>query len=84
MANDLMDTKVSVKTKTKAEEAGIVEHNDWTLNHNCYVGVRKANGDLVEGNKVETYKELLMEGEVPSKKKCTPGTFCENDDLMDW
>ncbi len=52
--SDLMDTKKVTKTRTKAEEGGEIIHADnWQLNHNEYVIVKKPNGEIVTGNKVE-------------------------------
>lgn len=52
--NDLMDTKKVTKTNSKAQEGGEIVHGtDWQLNHNEYVAVKKSNGEIVTGNKVE-------------------------------
>ena len=61
--SDLMDTKKAEKTRSKSEDAGEIIHGDnWQLNHNEYVIVKKPNGDIVTGNKVEKPDddELMM------------------------
>lgn len=52
--NDLMDTSKVTKSNTKAQEAGEIVHSEnWQLNHNEYVIVKKPNGEIVTGCKVE-------------------------------
>ncbi len=52
--SDLMDTSKVEKTKTKAQDSGEIYHSEnWQLNHNEYVIVKKPNGEVVTGSKVE-------------------------------
>lgn len=56
--SDLMDTKKVVKTNKKAQEGGEIIHgNEWQLNHNEYVVVKKSDGTIVTGCKVEKPNE---------------------------